>query len=552
MTQEINIFLGRSPLAHTYEDKGFIYQIVRLSWLVLASSILYQVIFFWSLINVMAITSVVVTWLITAHVFLNQSLLEKFPLSGLLIIGFATTQLYFPLLFTTLEGKPLIYNLEEPELVFLHSTASFLVLLISHAFYRLLSKLSDRSFSVMQRAGYFTPPTELQLWLMGLIGIGAAYYVYFLTPDIGREVTGEASGKLLQGLLPFQYAPFFIPLGKLFGGEDVKLRRVAPLLFVYSILLFAISIGRNSTGALMFGFTAVAFGYLLGLVLGIYHAKILSLKNVVIVIAFGWLLIGPLADLRTAMVLVRDQRTEVSAAELISMTLDAFYDTEAIESRREYDATTEGEWDERYLDNVFTARFGNIKFNDINLVQALKVREHDPDMLKYSADYLLGGLPDPVLKALKIDVDKASVYSVSIGDYLYLAAGGYGTVSGFRTGHFAGTGMATFGWWYLLILGIGMIFIFYLFDKFFLVRYVPDDSPGHMLQRKLQFSFCGLLALTSVFLFFTALQSVIQIGMFMYRGWIQLVLLYFVMFHATRFLTLFSRTSSRTSEHHTS
>jgi hypothetical protein len=292
----------------------------------------------------------------------------------------------------------------------------------------------------------------------------------------------------------------------------------------------------------MFGFTAVAFGYLLGLFLGLYKAKILSARNIIAVALFGWLLVGPLADLRTAMVLVRDQRTEVPAMELISMTLEAFDDKEAIAARREYDASAQSEWDERYLDNVFTARFGNIKFNDINLVQALKVREHDPDMLDYSYKYLLGGLPDPILKAFKIDVDKEAVYSISIGDYLYLAAGGYGVASGFRSGHFAGTGMATFGWWYLLLLGIGMLFIFFLFDKFFSGMSIRrSNSLDGTDERTFQFSFCGLLALTTIFLYFVALQSVIQIVIFIYRGWLQLIILYFVMFHVTRLFSGFRK-----------
>lgn len=520
----------------------FCTQASRWSWLVLVFSALFQCIFHWSLINITGVASVILAWLVTTKLLLVPSMLQRFPLSTFLLVGFTSTQFFFPLMFTSLEGKPLIYNLELPEQVFLHSTLALFVLLLSHAFYRQLSKLSlNKSFSIMEKAGYFTPPNEVQLWLMGLLGIGAAFYVFFMTPEVGREVTGEASDKFVQGLLPFQYAPFFIPFGKLFGGREANIKRVGPMLIIYTVLLFAISIGRNSTGALMFGFTAVAFGYVLGLLLGIFEAKIFTVKNLVAVGLFGWLLVGPLADLRTAMVLVRDQRTEVSANELISMTLDAFNDKEAIAARREYDETTEAEWDERYLDNVFTARFGNIKFNDINLVQAFKVRENDPDMLKYSVDYMLGGLPGPFLKALKIDVDKESLYSVSIGDYLYLAAGGYGTVGGFRSGHFAGTGMATFGWWYLLILGVGIVFVFFLFDKFYRIKTVPSLSSENLFEKRIQFSFCGLLALTSIFLYFVALQSVIQIGIFLYRGWLQLALLYFAMFHITRILTVFSR-----------
>jgi hypothetical protein len=245
--------------------------------------------------NLLAMASVIFGWIVTTKIFLKRPMLEKYPLSIFLIIGFTTTQLYFPLLFTTLEGKSLLFNLEVPEHVFLHSTLALIVLILSHSFYRLLSRISHRrSFSIMEKAGFFTAPTERQLWMMGFIGIAAAYY-YFFTTETGREVTevtGSAGDKFIQSLLPFQYAPFFILMGKLFGGKGVNLKRVVPLLIGYGSILFLISIGRNNTSSFMFGFTAVAFGYFLGLLLKIYYTRLFTLKNVVIASFFLWLVVG--------------------------------------------------------------------------------------------------------------------------------------------------------------------------------------------------------------------------------------------------------------------
>jgi hypothetical protein len=492
--------------------------------------------------------SIGLAWGVTTKWILDQEVIAKFPLSIFLFFGFTTTQFYLPLIFTSLEGKSLIFNLELPGLVFMHSTAALFVMLAAHAFYRLLSRASGkRSFSYLQKTGFFTPPTETQLWLMGLVGIAAAYYVYFTTPTAGdgRVVVGDPADKFVSGFLPFQYAPFFIPLSRLFGGNEVNMKKSGPVLILYTVALVAISVGRNSTGALMFGFTAVAFGYFLGLVLGVYKARIFTLKNAIIAGLGVWLMVGPVSDLRTAMVLVREQRSEVPAAELLDLTLDAYQDKEAIEERRLFDETRDDEWDERYLSNVMTARFANIKFNDINLVSAMEVREHDPDMYEFSIDYLLGGLPTPFLKALNIDVDKELVYGLSIGDYLYMAAGGYGVVSSFRSGHFAGSGVAAFGWYYLLFLGVGMIFIFYLFDKFYMLKYLPGATPDDPQRKVYLFSFCGLLSLNTIFLYMSSLQTVVQIGTFLYRGWIQLALLYFIVFHVTR---IFSGSFMKNSE----
>ncbi|MBA4053731.1 MAG: hypothetical protein C0490_03380 [Marivirga sp.] len=537
MTDQVDVQYSSPASLEVSAAKKFTSLIVRWSWFLFGIFSVYQFIFFPDLTNAMMVACVGFAWLILTKLFLKQEMLRNFPFSSFLIFGFTSTQFYFPLVFTSLEGKPLIYNLELPEQVFLHSTSALLVLTVSHAFYRLVSKLSyRRSYSVLTKTGFFTPPTDIQLWIMGFIGIAASYYVFFTAPDVGWEVTGAASDKLVQGLIPFSYAPFFIPFGLLYGRSGPTSKRLTPMLLAYMLILFGISIGRNSTGGFMLGFTAVGFSYFLGLLLGIFQPRFFTLKNVLIG-AFGiWLLVGPLADLRTAMVLVRGDRLEMSAEELLPLTLEAFNDKEAINMRRLEDNTqgVDTDWDERYLDNVFTARFANIKFNDNSLVRAEVVKKYDPDMLEYSIDYILGGLPDPFLKALNLDVDKEFVYSLSIGDYLYLAAGGYGYVSGFRSGHFAGTGMATFGWWYLFILGIGMIPVFFLFDKFSKKKSI-DFTSEKSGTKQLQFSFCGLLALFSVFQFMPS-ESVITIATFLMRGWIQMALLYFFVFHFTRLI----------------
>jgi hypothetical protein len=436
------------------------------------------------------------------------------------------------LLFTSLEGKSVTYNLELPEQVFFHSLASLVVIIIAHSFYQFLVKISyKRRFLLMTKVGLFTPPTDLQLWLMGLAGVGATFYIFFMVPEVGAGVTtGSALDKVIQGLLPFSYAPYFILVGKLYGRDSKRGPLVAPLLIVFTIALFAVSIGRNSRGAFMFGFTSLAFAYGLGLLLGFYKTRLFTIRNAILATIFFWLLTGPMADLGTAMVIVRGEQQEIPASELIDLTLDAYGDKEAIRQRRLDDLSSgwELDWDERFLDNVFTTRFANLKFNDMSLVMASKLDEYDPDMLSHSIDYFLGALPEPFLKAFNFDVDKEQLYSMSMGDYLYLITGGQGYIESFRTGHFAGTGLATFGWWYLLVLGVAMVPIFILFDLFF--KTIP--SSGEEGNQKIRFSCCGLLALTLIWGFLPN-ESVVSLGIFLVRGWLQLTLLYLLLFYFT-------------------
>jgi hypothetical protein len=278
----------------------------------------------------------------------------------------------------------------------------------------------------------------------------------------------------------------------------------------------------------MFGFTSVGFSYLLGSLIGVFNPKFFTFRNFAAAVFGIWLLVGPLADLRTAMVIVRDERADITAEQLLNRTFETYSDKDAIRTRQQDDiqqTLIDPEWDERYLDNVFTARFANVKFNDLSLERAQWVGEYNSEMQEFAYSYLIGALPDPLIKFFNFDVDKETAYGMSTGDFLYLVGGGSGFSNGYRVGHFAGTGMATFGWWYLAILGVAMIPIYFLFDKF----------QQKKLSNPTKFSLCGLLALTSIFQFLPN-ESVTQLAIYIIRGWIQLAILYLVIYHFTRLL----------------
>ena len=509
--------------------KPFVSQVSTWSWFLLLSLALYQFLFFWNIQNIVAVEYTIIAWIITTTIFLDESKLSKYPLSVFLILGFVSTQFYLPLLFTSLERKPVIYNLELPYEVFFHSFVGLLVVAFAHFLYR---KLNPRPFSrnnsVLLKIGLFTTPTDIQIWLMGFIGLGATVYVYFLSPSVGWEVTGAASDKAVQGLIPFSYAPFFIPFRLLYGKNNESVKSLLILLTVYTVLLFIVSIGRNSRGAFMIGFTSVGFAYALGLLLGTFKPNFFTIKNFIFLIIGLLLLTGPIADIGTAMVIVRDQRSKITNSELIELTVRAFNDKKAIKLRRIEDNKDQGDWDERYLDNIFTARFANLKFNDASLVQASKISKQNPNILNFSIDYVLGALPSPLLNILNINANKEEVYGVSIGDYLYYEAGGpREALGGFRTGHFAGTGMAAFGWWYLLLLGGGIIPVYYLFDKLVLIEY--DIKKNKLISK---FSLCGLLALNAIFQFLPT-ESIIITITFVMRTWIQMIFLYIFIYYIT-------------------
>ena len=511
-------------------SQGFLSLFVKGSWAVLTIAAILQLLLFWSYNNLVATACIVVAWALVSVTLLKKSVLNRFPLSTFLILGYALTQFYLPLIATLLEKKPVVYNLEMAREVFLHSMLALLVLLGTHMIYRTkFPGAAEKGADVLSRIGFFKPPSHLQLWLVGWLGVAATCYSFIFT-RAGTEQTGSALDKLIQSLIPFTYAPFFIPFGELFGGERKFTRRQGTSLLIFTIVLFAVSIGRNSRGAFMFGFTSVGFAFCLGLLMEIIKTKLFTARNVLIGLLCFWLFTGPISDLGTAMVVVRGKRSDVSSSELIKMTLETYQDKKALAEANSSIEKGEIDWDEDYLNNIFLARFCNLKFNDASLVDAAKLGHGNPEMRHFTTDRLWAMLPDPMLKLFNIEVNKTEINAMSFGDYLhYLAGADTEAIGRFVTGHFSGTGMAAFGWWYLLILAIGMLPVYFICDVFFTRRF-----PFNKLKRKLAgsvscFSFCGLLALTSTFLFLPS-ESVLVTGNLLIRGFLQMILLYFLVF----------------------
>jgi hypothetical protein len=522
--------------------RDFLAQFVYWSWVVIGAAAVLQGVFFGTLTNLVGVGAVLVAWAAITLTALRPASLHMFPLSSYLIVGFTATQFVFPLLFTLLEGKELVYNLKLPYTVFLHSLLALGVLLLTHVLYRFFSSPRGTSATkrpgLLERLGLFKVPSDLQIWLIGFAGLGAMFFSYFYMPSQGRETTG-AFEKIIEALVPFTYAPYFIPFGRMYGQSAPPARNLVPRLAGFTVLLFILSLGTNSRGAFMLGFTSVGFAFALGLLLGMIKTRLFTLKNLAIVLFVAWFLTGPLSDIGTAMVMVRNMRSDTPRSELIGLTWQAFQDKQAIhdfKTSNEISSAWEA-WDETYLDNIFLARFCNIKFNDINLLLGAEIGDKDPDVRQYSIDRFLTTLPKPVLDLLALDVDKDAVNAIAYGDFLYYKVTGNDEVFGARlTGHFAGTGLAAFGWWYLAILAAAMIPVYLLFDTLFIRRPVPGNPAGTRAHTRLVFSFCGLLSLTMVFQFLPT-ESVTGTANFLLRGWIQQVLLYLLLYHLTRRLS---------------
>lgn len=75
---------------------------------------LIQLFYFPTLENIIAVLSILVGWLCNDLLILNRYTINRFVFLSFIVISYSITQFFIPIVFTLLEGKPLMHNLKYP------------------------------------------------------------------------------------------------------------------------------------------------------------------------------------------------------------------------------------------------------------------------------------------------------------------------------------------------------------------------------------------------------------------------------------------------------
>jgi hypothetical protein len=221
----------------------------------------------------------------------------------------------------------------------------------------------------------------------------------------------------------------------------------------------------NARGMMFSGIMTIA---LFGLLSALRSHKLIS-RRYAPTILIATALLGaasiPLTDLAYAMVLARDTRAKVSKLETIENTFYYFQNPHLLQARRDRDKleASHGNYDESYIANPLVARLIETKFHDNAFYFSGRLSEKAADeLLDTTGDFFWAVLPDPMLKSMKIDVDKDKL-AFSMGDYLvHLSVGG--PLGGFRTGSGLAQGFALFGDVFPVIYFLLCPVLFYFLD----------------------------------------------------------------------------------------
>ena len=423
--------------------------------------------------NLLCITAILLGCFLIIH---PRSSRGGAAFSGAAILLSIFSNSLIPMMGTLMEGHSLTYTLENPVECFGHRLVFAVILLAAH--FIADSALGRSSKSVLgnlsDMAGLRTILSPKQIWIVGIGGV-------LLQAILRSGLLGDgAISKLLQGMAFLATVPFILaipPFSKILKKQPLW---IAGLVGLYLLGAF---IGITSRMSLVGPIALIASAYLVAILSG--QAQLPSVnpfKGIAIILA-AIFAAGQLADLSDAIISVRDRRNERSVAGNIQATFTNFFDKEYLKQYKKQKAmdmmrleSKYGEfWKEDYIDNPFLSRFTGIKFDD-NLFSTAK--HYTPsDVLTIKAitkDKIYAMMPQPVLSAFDIKVDKAFIITFSMGDLMDVLVNRNGFLGGFRVGSITVHSFIVFGWWYPLWLTLFFVVLFLIFQTVG----IPEGKSG--------------------------------------------------------------------------
>ena len=464
---------------------------------------------------------------------LDSERFRQHPISALILMMFTTTSTSGALLVKGLEWSPLVDRLEVPMITFPVLLVAQLTLIVADRLYlrfRPLGRIRNFiSVRLVQPLGLLRWPSDRDLWVLGALGCVSVLLTGTDFESGASFGLASAGDKLIRAFGFLKFAPFLIPFRD--GLSGVPSRPRAPLLALglFFIGLVVISFATNSRSTFADAVPTLGLCVLIATGLGRSQLRRVPMGKLVlfgVLAAVAGILLSRVA---LAMVVVRDYRNNADVGMLVKMTLEALFNDEWLQAAKAKmdTATTVGNYSEDYVNSRFLARFLLTKFHDNILYYfSLMGPDHVASYKGFMFDRLAATLPDPLLRPLGINVEKADMI-VSNGDYIIYLVDGWG-LGGFKTGSMIGEIFGVYGWWFpLLMVGCALL-LFVVYDAF-----APPTFDGRLAFSPLMLLLIwNLVGTTAAFGFGT--ESVTAIPSGIVRGMPQNVLVYLIAIHLVR------------------
>lgn len=478
---------------------------------------------------------------LTVWYLFRYGIANKYPVSSLIILTFCIGTQLIPIGATLIEGKFIIYNLDYPLRVFWWIFVFQIVAIVGHIIYRqlpLFGILRDSLTSALNSAGFFQLPSVSQLWIMGFIGL-----LPFAAGGFFDSLGAGFAVKILLGFGYFAYAPFVIPFYSLLYRDAAPATRKQTIqVGAYFALIILIGLAFNSRGGIGQALMTIGSIVVIAALLGRFDVRRLFRHKAASIITILFILF-PMGYLALVIQTARQERGRISTGDMIFHTVGMIAQPEKVFGMIEFSAT-EGKrfgWDEEYLSNPFLQRFSGLKFHDTSFHASENFTSEDVARVReFTEARVWALLPGPVLRMAGLRFHKDYWISFSLGDLLYHLSG-RSLTGGRKHGSQIVHGLLLFGpTWYPLVLLACMIVTYILFDSF--TKSYTRKSFGHI---GIVISPLILISLSELSLQFSNENMIIYPSLLV-RIYLQYVVIYFLVFHMTNFLS--SKRNSRVAK----
>ena len=473
-----------------------------------------------STINIASSMIILLSAFITFFYFRWSSALEINPLSSFAILGFSLTSTIGALWVQSFSWTAVSENLRQPLL-----TLSWLVLfqitaIVAHCVHRFkLNSGNIEKLSIVRKLfnwmGIYETPTPQILWIIGIFGLLCVLFARIFP--------------VANGFSFLAWAPFLIPIYYFYEGESYcNLQKSIFYLAIFFSVIVLLAMFFNARGMMFTGGGILGSVLLLRLMQSRYQANPKILFPFAMTILIGFIISIPLSNLATAMAIARQDRAKISPIKMISNTIENFNDLEKLESFRQVENQTDSnlKYNEIYVINPLASRLIQTKRHDNMIYFAGRINDNSTELIvQKETDILWATLPQPILDAFKIDIDKRFLV-ISMGDILAHYAIGT-PLGGLRTGSVFAQLLLFFGFFSIPIYLVMCLFLFGAIDLF-----AKKSANGFIT-----FSIVGMLSLWSNFNSGIVADSFHQLFMGVVRGVFQTAILYFIAFFFAKFLT---------------
>ncbi len=491
-------------------------------------SILFEIIFFFSFENIIGSVSLLAGWFLLSTMLLTPYNLQNYPVSFLMILGMSVFQYLLPLPFTLFEFKPVTFNLRIPVITFFHHLMFAIAITATHKCYTGFTRRKNIFRIILRKTIFYNTPTDRIIWVTSLLGLFSSFYSYFIMGIWDMETADRSPLYYVMTILSgYIWMPLIILSPKYRQIQPERPSKTIKYVVAYSIFVFFVAIASNWRTVLFSGIFIVVGLFCYSLLLQQFTLRsVISPKKLILIVAAFIVITGPMVDIAQAMVIVRGERTELSAVDFLSRTIDTYNNKSELNAAKNETLLAINnnpfysyEWNESYLSNIILNRLVNLKISDNCLYYANEIGYQNEQMQAEMLQQTIAFMPNVILSFFNVDIGgKIYAANYSIGDYLYgLAINSSSQLGSAIISSMPGVGMAIFGYWYILLI----------FPLFFII-FLMFDSLVDLKNENIVFSYLFFLLFTIIINYFNDRHVFVYEFRFVLRTYFETVLIFLI------------------------